>query len=539
LTFPSLILSVLTGSLEIDYICLDGPFSLDFVGEYYECLNQTIPNGEFNDPGTPWTYHYGALHNGVGDNAWLPHVPTTTINVFTGTRPVVVQSTFTGMGIPPVVGPTEYLILQFDARNQADREQGGITSIYRNFDQFDEIVLTNTLGTYPDYWTYQTDFTALAGETGNLSISFWNDSQNELIGSDAGVFLDNVCLFVSPDPITLPVRTGGETAGLPFNCFNISQWLSSTVGIDFPALEALADTELSIWNPEDWVPWLSAKLWVHVAKPTACLLIAFYNAFALPVLNFMVWLIGEIPAGVAWAGGWVAAFMSQFGLWLLWFSGPIGKIIASVILLQGAAATGFSFFGVVLAWAWEIVQLVSLYLVGLFIAWVQGLLNFLIAAWNTLLPSISYVLTRIMAFFVILWNEVLAPFLSQFSGIWSFIRFLLDQTGVLGDLIIFFLSSVWGMVQTIWAMATGLGTLPLTFYYEFQGSVNDVGFQYIPACQGDLDANQFCMILAGLQIVDVALSHSIVYPVTIVGIIIATFVIFWRHIWGLISFDFR
>ena len=540
LTFPSLVLSVLTGALEIDYICLSGPHPFGF-GEYYECLNQVVQNGEFDDPGTPWSYNYGALHNGSGDNAWLPHVPTTTIDIFTGTRAVVAQSSFIGLGIPPQISPNEYLILQFDARNQADRAHGGLTSVYRNFDVFDEIILTTTVETYPEYWTFQTDMTALAGETGDMAITFWNDSQNALIGNDAGVFLDNVCLFVSPDPITLPVRTGGEVldAGLPFNCFNLSQWLSDTVGIDFPALETLADTTPSIWDPDEWVPWLASKLWVNVAKPTACLLIAMYNGFALPVLNTMLWLIGEFPAALAWMGSWVAAFMSGFGLWLLWFSGPLGQVIAMAIVLTSAASTGFSFFGEVLDWAWSIAQLIPQYWAGLLIAWVQGLFNFFIAAWNTLLPSISIVLGKLIGFFVSLWNDVLAPWLSQFSGIWDFVRFMLSQAGILGDLIIFFLSSVWGMVQTIWSMVTGLGSLPLTFYYEFEGSVNGTGYDYIPVCTGDLDANQFCLILAGLQIVDVAISHSIVYPLTIVGIIIATFVVFRRHIWGLISFDFR
>jgi len=537
LTFPSLILSVLTGSLEIDYICLDGPFSLDFVGEYYECLNQVVENGEFDPPGIPWDFANGGTYNQTSGNTWLPHIPSSTVGIYTGTAPAVGQTPL--VSPPPEIGPNDYLIMQFEARATKQGE-GGIAAVFRSQDIFDPNIMTTTYEVYQPWYVYQSDFSQFSGETAQITIAWFNDTGT--YGHDQGVFLDNVCLFVSPDPITNPYRIGDEIfdASLPFSCFTVSEWLSDTLQLDFVGLEGLAETELSVWNPEDWVPWLAAKLYVYVGKPIICILIMIYNEYVLPTINAMLWAIRQPQRIINWLAAWGALMIDEVSDWLLWASKPVLFALAALGWFFALPFVVSLWLGGLLEWAWEGVLMALGFEIGSGQSWLVFILNFLIAAWNTFLPSVSIVLTLIMTAFMVLWNDYLVPYLSNLGGgFFGFISFVLSHLGLLGELIMFFLNTAWRLVLTVWEFVAGLGTMPLTFYYAFEGSVNGIGFEYIPQCVGDLDANQFCMILAGLQIVDVALSHSIVYPLVIVGIVIATFMVFWRHIWGLISFDFR
>jgi hypothetical protein len=60
----------------------------------------------------------------------------------------------------------------------------------------------------------------------------------------------------------------------------------------------------------------------------------------------------------------------------------------------------------------------------------------------------------------------------------------------------------------------------------------------MPTCNNDV-AETWCKVLYGIQVIDVGISHSILYPLTIIGIIIATITIFWKNVWELLRIDYK
>jgi len=561
----------ISGTVEIDFICLYP--NLLFIGQYGDCLNNIIPNGEFDTP-DEWVFVNGAAHNDVGQNAWIPSVISGTWENYS----LAVVGRPTLNGIPPLLNPGEYLILQFDARAVGDGD-GLITALYRNNSLTNTVELTYTFGTYAEYYTFQTDFSYLAGDTSDIEIGFYNDSY--LVTQTNGVFFDNVCLFVSTTPMTVPVIAPGYFYSPLWgvNCANVSEWLSDTIGIDFPALEQMETP--SIWDVDQWVPWLASKLWIYAAKPIICILLALLdNLVGTNFLNWLAWFTRQPNRIFAWFSDWFAPFLLSLGSWLLWFTSPLLSLINLILWFSGNFGEVLTWSGTVVSWLWDVLValllwftspllslinlilwflgnsgevltwsgtvvswlwdiLVALFfwIIGHWIGWAMTILNTLITAWNILLPFVSAALSEMVEVGVFIWN-MLAPFLSRIGGVWEFILFLISQVGVIGELIIFFFQVIWQFALMIWEGLKGAETLPIQFYSTFNNSVNDAEFELIPLCTGDM-SNKWCVILAGLEVVDQAIAHSVGYPLVIVGIIVGTIAIFWRHIWELLDFKYR
>jgi len=360
------------------------------------------------------------------------------------------------------------------------------------------------------------------------------------------VFLDNVCLFVSPDPITAPVKVGGVTAQFidAPRCSQVSAWLSATVGIDFPALEILATTTPSIWDPEDWVPWLASKLYVNILKPAICfvvgIIIPAVNKIVAAFLNIWFGFLSLIRLFITRVFDAVRNLVASLATWLLWLASPFLAIWRLLVGLWESLGGVWELLGSVWDWLIDWIGQALAWLISSLKSWFTNLLNFLITAWNVLLPSIGKVLSTIMGWLAGLWNNIIAPWLGSFGWVRALFDFLLGLLSAAGLLILSIGALVWDMFSMVWDFSTALAGLPLTFYNAFDQAVSSENLWVVtPDCTGDLSGEPFCWILAGMQIVDVAISHSIVYPIVIVGIIIATIVVFWRHVWGLISFDFQ
>ena len=81
-----------------------------------------------------------------------------------------------------------------------------------------------------------------------------------------------------------------------------------------------------------------------------------------------------------------------------------------------------------------------------------------------------------------------------------------------------------------------LAHIPLNFYYAFDTGVQSEAFSYLMSCA---ESNFWCQMLAGVQLVNQTVGHTILYPMVIVGIIVMTIVIFWDNIWEMLRFNVR
>jgi len=524
---PRLRLLMYAGSGDIDYICL----SLNlFTAVHGECLTDVIDGGEFTTAvdAAYWLFVNGATHNEAGGNAWLPHIISGTID--NGYTSAVGRPTLTGT--PPELEEDEYLILEFDVKSLGG--DGAIIARYRNDSITDSVIITYTFDTASDYYTYQTDFGFLAGDVSNIEVGFYNASY--VVTETTGLFLDNICLFVSNQPPADPMLSDGYLVGfnLP-TCVNLTSWLSATLNVDLASLETMESP--SVWDPEDWVPWLASRLWVYAIKPLICFLLILFNILGLSFLNWLAWVVRQPDIVFAWAGGWIAYFLYDLGRWLLWFSSPLIRALAFLYAITTSWQATLAWLGSVVSWLLDLATAIVFWLIGYWIAEFLTVINVLIAAWNLLLPSVSSVASEIVDLAVTIWNDWLVPWLENFGAIGQFLIFLISHIGLLGYLIVLFFNTIWHFVIMIWGFLTGAADLPLTFYQAFNNSINGPAFELLN-CNGDV-SNYWCLGLAGLVIVDESIAHSFLYPMVIIGIILATILIFWRYIWDLISFRIR
>jgi hypothetical protein len=295
--------------------------------------------------------------------------------------------------------------------------------------------------------------------------------------------------------------------------------------------------EPSIWDADEWVPWLASRLWVYAIKPLICFLLILANLFGLSFLNWIYWFVDQPDLILAWLGGWVGYFIGDFASWLLWFSSPLASTLSFLYAILSNWQTTLSYIGAIASWLLDLLEALFYWIVGYWLGQFTSIINALLFAWNLLLPSIGSVIGSIVDLLVSIWNGSLVPWLEDLGAVGQFILFLISQIGILGDLIIFFFQTVWYFAVMIWGFITGAADLPLTFYQAFNSSINDDAYVLL-SCNGDITSD-WCLALAGLVIVDEAISHSFLYPLVIIGIILATIVIFWRHIWALISFRIR
>ena len=512
------------GDIDVGYICFSAS-TLNPSGGYNTCLTNLLKNGEFNGPDN-WDWFNGASYNDTGGNAWLPYVISGTVQnmAVSGVRQFLSAS-------PPAIGENERLVLQFDVRSPLD--DATISARYWGVGVSSTVNMTYTVSANRNYTRYQTDFSQFADFNGWVGVGFLNTSY--MYSQTEGAFVDNVCLMLTTDPITT-TQPVNDYVSLPFNCASVSYWLSDTLHINFPALEAMEAP--SIWDVDQWVPWLASRLWVNAGKPLACIMIALFSSGSgLAILNFFDWAIRQPAIIFAWFGGWFNLFLADMGLWLLWFSGPVGRLFLFLYEMTRNSNTALGWLGAVVGWLWDALKLLLYWQFGMFINRMMTILNTLISAWNLIAPALATLWSGMVEIFVGVWNDWLVPFLSKFGAIGEFIIMAVNNIGLLGDLAAAFFAVVWQLALMVWGFITGVSELPIRFYFAFDNAVTGSAFQLIPNCAGDM-ANNWCRILFGLDVVNQAIAHSVVYPMVIVGVVVTTIIIFWRHIWELLSVRF-
>jgi hypothetical protein len=517
------------GSVDIDYTCLT-------TGD--KCL--APDNGEFNTS-TGWDYYRGAAWNSTGKNTFLPFNPGGDAD-----RSLIVASSMYTM---PSVGAGQFLLMSFDARSEhvdsalmGSRVTNGVDTTVEFYAE-----------TYPTDYTFEYDIGLLEGE--QVAIAFANAVVDPLTGFSAedDAVLDNVCVFLSDRPANLPTpidpnQIPPTDLGFEFSCADVDGILAS-FGVNMQQYRATYATTPSIWDPEDWVPWLVAVFWV-ILETYICLFLgvvaALFNILEYIInngLNIFSWFRRSSEGGITWWQAWLnwfrltfANFSDFFNVtaddWLIWF----GLSLLSFALFPGALFTNLGILTLWLsgglAWLWDAIKQLPGFLLGDGLNGIRSILNTLIGAWNFIWSGVGSVLSSLIDLAVQLWNSSILPL---FQLVWNYISSV--SLFILPFALFFLFGStvftlVWMLISWVWANIFQTINLPITFYRAFDQGANSAAFAYILDCANE---NFWCSLMAGFQLINQTANHSIVYPAVIVGIIISSILIFWRDIWELFS----
>jgi hypothetical protein len=528
------------GTITIDFTCV----SLDTnESGQVECLAPL--NGEFDDE-SHWNWYRGAEWFSPGAFASLPLADLGMIGS---------TETYT---MPAITG-TERLLLGFTARGLA--ENGVISGQVTNGGSTAEF----NFSTYLAEYSYETSLDALAQETG-VQFSFVNPS-DVITGvvSSADVVVDNICVFVANRGPNLPTPTdpdGITPIELGFNnytsCDDVDGLLAG-FGVNIQQYRAEYLAGASIWDPIGWVPWLIAAMW-NILATWFCIFMAAFVSF-VDMLEYLInnflnignWGTRMVPLLVAWLGRWLLWFYNSllnFSLtwetltdWLAWVGNGLWAMATTIALTLVAA----------IQWFWATLTNILTAVTGFLVSWftwgaesvfnlggwlwnelgtLNGLriiANWLIGGWNGFLVALGVVLSLILDDLIGIWNSSLWPFLAD---VWSWIAQMpITIVGLLIDFIIAAWDLLIMMFWWAWENIISVASTPLTFYRALDEGVNADPYNLV-SCVGE---NFWCTFLAGVQLINQLIAHSIFYPIIIVGIILSTLWVIWDNMLALFS----
>ena len=492
--FTTFILSAITGSFSINYICIETTGAN--VGD---CLLITNPNF---DTGLDWDFRSGGQWEDVNKNAWLPVTPQGTI---TNQGVSLVGRITSGIGPMPNLGLNQYLIMQFTGYTLGN-QTGVLTFITEDFTPtitgLTQTVIISSINTI-----FEIDM-SIFEDHDLVQIAWVNDCYRN--DCNQGGFLDNVCLYVSNEPPSNPEPYTDDGVSLGIRCSTVSWWLSDTIGINFPELEILASQPLTIGTvfEGEWVPWLAGKLWLNAGKPIVCTLLALYESGLSNVNNYLDWSV-IIPDMIL---SWYFDLVSYFWDWVKWFSLSVIGFIA-----------WFNGFWVYL-WdiTWDAIQWV---IGGLKSTW-SATLSLLILAWNIFLISLGDGFSFVSNQFIKIWNTI-EPFFSStwtlFESIYNlFSNFIFNGGGSFLALFVEIIKLIFDFIQDI------IG-LPLSFYTTWNEGINGDPLGFLPQCTGSL-TDIWCLFYLGFELINMGSANTYIYPFVIVGIMAGTIFIIGNHV---------
>lgn len=537
------------GDIVLDYTCL----SLDTAGpggEQYECIAPT--NGTF-ETASGWEYHRGA--EWVSPSNWVDLPATEQGLVYSA-----------GDYDLPALDTGEYLLLGFDSAS-VENDGGGISARVGNL--VDENI--GNYSNYPNPYRFELDLSNLAG-TDDHHVSVANPGTAALTGTNSSdVWVDNVCIFVSDRPMQLPYPidpNGIDPVDFGYgninSCADVdSIWAS--FGVNMAQYRADYAAGFSFWDPTEW---LVAAIFVTLGDWSCLFMAAFLglmNGLEYLINNFLNvgnWLIRSFPAFATWLWLWLQwlgtgltnlsnSYGSFLAAWANWIgdalsltSGTIGVTLAAISGWLGDSLVNLSngygnfladwsnwigtslanlssWIGATLANTWNWLATYLFNLNGL-----KTIVNWLIAAWNTLVVAIGQLISDIISYAIIVWNNGLYPLLLAIFSYFAPLLLLAQFFGVVLDLFgvsaKFFLAIIeWVLTNTI-----NLVRSPLDLYNGFSTGVNSTGFDELFVCS---DNNVWCYIFMGVQVVNDVLGATILYPLVIIGIILVTIVVWGKR----------
>lgn len=516
-----------SANFQLGAICI---YALSTDGSGGDCIAPI--NGTFDTP-DGWLWMRGAEWYSPAKEASLPYADT-----------ALVASTYTYS--LPTISTGEHLLLSFTSRKYQAEPDGGIMGRVKsgvNSASF-------TYEVYPTEYTFETSLDYLAGHN-DAEIAFVNPGLegSPIFSGTADVSLDDICIFVANRNPQLPYPSDPNAItpiDLEFNytsCDDIDGILAG-FGINIQQYRAEYEAGASIWDPIGWVPWLIAAMW-NVLATWLCIFMAAFVTL-VDILEYLInnflnignWLIRSWPIFINFLDScwqWFKATVPNLWDWLaqafllilLWFYLSGGNIVVFTAFMLAyfiqVALDFLSWLGFDLP-----VNVIDLLLNGL-----KALANIFITGWNLFIVALGGAISNVVSVIVWVWN-LLVPVL---EAIWGYISSV-SLIGLIAGLIFGFswsiLGLLWTVFQWLWANVLLVVNLPLQLYYGFDQGTRSDAFDALIACTGE---NFWCAFFAGIQVINQTVGQTILYPIVIAGIILATIGIFWRNIWKLFTID--
>lgn len=530
-------------SLDIDFACL----SLSVLGPSGEPQLGCVapPNGGF-DGSDDWNFENGAAYNSALNAALLPlNDPATNSNPFYTPAFIEAQNTFT---LPTVI-TSENLLLSFEAQS-LQNQNGLLTTLLQNVAQTIDYELIYEV--YPQKYVFEADISDLAGETS--AMLFGNDGgyPPDVI-YPADISLDNVCIFVADRDPNLPAPVDPDsiapvTIGQFYSCDDLLGYMGG-YGIDMRYHQDNYANTPSVWNPQDWVPWLISASFVGLNIYLCAFFVALQSI--LNIIEYLLnnglnyahwfrrngalalpWLASYYDNGLFSFDNFITALRETASDWLIWaalavveFASVPNIIVGSLALITLGITGGFSWL--------VFTQLPALlgWLLGGGNNIIRGLLNTLIEdGWNAFMVALGNIISEVLNVFIGIWNSGLLPFLLNFILSTSF-------GGVLSivNLVPLFWELVWSVVQYLWVNVFQMINIPFAFYTGLSDGIQSTAFSDLLSCDGST-LNFWCNFLAAIDLLNGIAGQSIFYPIVIIGIIIGTIAILYRNVLALWNF---
>lgn len=475
-----------------------------------------------------WDWHRGAAWNMAEENAYLP------FNQGGDDERALVITT--GVYSLPALAAGEYLILTFGAAAGGGQEAIVASRVLSSWHEF------NISG--GEVYTYEHDISAMSGQSATVAfVNAGNDGSAAATDcqfpAQDSVLVDNVCIYVSTSPAADPpaASTGLCPADLGFDwgCADVEALLLG-YGINVQGLDDVYATGVSVWDVENYIPWLVAALWHNVGHPISCFIVEFMrlavglveyevNIFA----NYVNWVYSLIYAGPAWL---------QTGFFYL--TGVDTKIY------QGQAAEGGW-------WNWLGNSLRAVfYNDGLngqttarYVANVPTQITGpLREERNTVTGYINTIMTDLMG----IWNNsIISYFYATSSGRANAAIPAADPSNPTDpwtaplELLTYLLQFVGSIFNMAWSLLSWLvntffagANVPVDAYHSFVAGVDSEAAEIDVQC---VDDNFWCYFWAGVQLINQTASQSVIYPFVIIGLILATIVIVWMNLYELFHVD--
>ena len=499
-------------TIEIDYTCLF------LIGEGEpECIAPL--NGEFNSSDY-WEWYREATWNSSGKNAYLPY------NAGNDANRSLIQTIDTYS--LPTLSSGEYLLLGFQSATKDGQTAVIGSRVADNWQEFD---------VYSSFYNYEADISSMAGLS--ATVSFANAGSSEGFPSEDDILLDDVCIFISDHPPGLPGPQNPTLSpsdfGFDYGCPDVP-YLLAGYGINVFALQDTYAAGVTVWDPENWVPWLAAALWTNAGHPITCFILEFMrlevglteqliNNFT----NFINWDLETVNGGAVWLrGGFVYLTDAQGNgelnllYWLNWYAvnirntiyvagqngitntdwwlGTRTEIANSPRLSQNALVSIVTAFAAALGQAADQIMNIILWL------WND---NYLV--WMYLTGNVNPAIPATDP------TDPTSPWASVFDLFMWLIEFI-------GSIVDFIWSLLTWIVNTLFVGANA----PVEAYHSFVAGVESEAYIIDVTCG---DSNFWCFFWAGVQLINQTSSQSVIYPFFIIGLIVTSLIIIYLNLY--------
>lgn len=515
-------------SIDLDFTCVYTAGTDD--GQISDCIAPI--NGDF-DIATDWVWMRGAKWYYPAEEASLSWVDT-----------ALVYSTYTYT--LPTITTGQHLLMSFTSQKyQADPEGGIMGRVKSGVDS-----VSFTYEVYPTEYTFETSLDYLAGHS-DAEIAFVNPGLDgsPIFSGTADVSLDDVCIFVANRGPTLPAPTDPNALppvdlGVNYTSCDDVDGILAWFGVNVQQYRADYLAGTSIWDPIGWVPWLISAMW-NILAAWLCIFMAAFVTL-VDILEYLInnflnignWLVRSWPIFVAFllsVWRWLNATVPNLWTWLgqaiililLWFYLSGGNIVVFTAFMLSYFIQAVLDF---LSWlGFDLPDnVIELLLNGL-----KSMANIFITGWNLFIIALGGGISDIIGIIVWVWN-LLVPVL---EAIWGYISSV-SLIGLIAGLIFGFswaiMDLLWMVFRWLWSNVLLVVNLPLQLYYGFDQGTKSEAFDALIACTGE---NFWCTFFAGIQVINQTVGQTILYPIVIAGIILATIGIFWRNIWKMFTID--